>query len=204
MFGLKREPPHVTVAHQLSAIPPTPRPTAAVVTLEEGEVRAYTTLANKIGFEPAELLRARLMLFLHERGIPVFREDQVSEYLGRKARSENEKFRWWWRPLRETDVIATWQWGRSWESGSDNFYSSQEWVCRPYHRAVPLRVLSRVEQVASTFGDRLKFFVTDYGLKEDRQFAGRPDPFIAVTALDMGRVIFDVWDEPGFDVNAAQ
>ena len=174
-----------------------PRPSPAAAPLEDNEVKAYATVADAIGFEPGALLHARLLALLRGLGIDTFHEQAVADYMTRRARRENADFRWWWRPLRPADVLTAWGWG---QTGQDNFYHSSAWICRPYHRAVPLRVLSRVQQIETSFVGRVKFFVTDYGLIEERRFAGRPDPFIAAVALDMPMVIFDVWDEPDFGV----
>lgn len=170
----------VPVGHEVMEIP-----------LEDNERLAYERTCNAIGFEPASLLHARLLSFFKAKGIRVFDYKEVVSYMDAKAKAQ-EKI-WHWRPLREADVITSFTWGgnRGNFGAKNNYYCATLWECRPYHRPVPLRVLVTVEQIYKQFGDKVKFFVTDYT-------APKPDPFIAAVASDMPRVIFDFWDEPNF------
>lgn len=161
------------------------------IPLEDNERIAYERTCKAIGFEPAALLEARVLSFFKEKGIRIFDYAEVSAYMKQKA--EAKKKIWHWRPLRAVDGIMGWQW-ESFDSYSrllHDYYNSKNWNCRPYSREVPLRVLATVEQIHGEFGDQVKFFVTDYSVP-------RPDPFIAVVALDMPRLVFDYWDEPDF------
>lgn len=67
-----------------------------------------------------------------------------------------------------------------------------EWAYRPYNKAVPVKILRWVKKIQEKFGKDVLFFVSDYAVP-------RPDPFIMVTAPDVSRIIFGVWDEPAFD-----
>lgn len=164
---------------------------------DENELKAYARTAEAIGFAPASLLEARLLTFFREQGMKRFEYAAVARYLTSQAKKGDQV--WFWRPLREKDRPQGWQWGESWDNGMylNDWYSPNKWVCRPYHRAVPLRVLARVEQIAEAFPSAF-FFVTDMADKRELDLSRRPDPFICVTALDVSRIIFDVWDEPGF------
>lgn len=167
---------------------------------DDNELRAYSRTAAAIGFEPAALLEARLLRWLVEHAIPIFDYPAVSRYLTEEVQRQHGKIgSWWWRPLRAVDATEGWAWGSvQYDDGpayARDIYSAKIWACRPYHRAVPLRVLARVEQIATTF-PTLKFFVTEMG--RWRGDAREGDPFICATQLDMGRIVFDAWDEPGF------
>jgi len=165
------------------------------VPMDDNERAVYEKICGSIGFEPADLLYTRILAFFKEKRIRVFDYGEVSAYMKQKAEKEDKV--WFWRPLRPADVIAGWRWdnGVNPVSGAFNhdYYNPVRWECRPYAKAVPLRVLARVEQIHRQFGDRVKFLVTDYAVPQ-------PDPFIAVEALDMPRTIFDYWDEPNFGV----
>ena len=194
----------------VSSKPKTPlqRPVPAAVTsvpLDDNELRAYMRTAQAVGFEPATLLHARFILWLAQSGIPVFDYAAVSQYLDTESqRLHGRGGSWWWRPLRPVDIMNDLRWGRDpFYVGrmddvgiyrSTDMYNPSNVMCRPYHLAIPLRVLSRVEQVVASF-PTLKLFVTEMGLVE-RAVGG--DPFICATERDMPRIIFDVWDEPGF------
>src|SRR3989344_5481107 len=85
------------------------------------------------------------------------------------------------------------------EQESIKFYDKKEWRCRPYERLVPFHALEKVAKIETKFGDRVKFFVSDYATPN-------VDPFIMVrpAACDSCdheyNLIFDAWDEPGFGV----
>ena len=171
----------------------------ATLPLDDNELRAYTRTAEAVGFRPAALLETQVLALLQQRGIPTYAYDEMARYLTAKARAQGQC--WFWRPLRAQDV-GTWAWGefyaQSGGSHANDWYRPDHWACRPYHRAIPLRVLARVEMIAGAFGEAVKFFVTDMATAAELNLSHRPDPFICVTALDMRRIVFDVWDEPGF------
>lgn len=164
---------------------------------DENELKAYARTAEAIGFAPASLLEARLLTFFREQGMKRFEYAAVARYLTSQAKKGDQV--WFWRPLREKDHPKDWQWGSVRTGGVywNDWYNARYDACRPYHRAIPLRVLARVEQIAQAFPSVL-FFVTDMADKEQLNLSVRPDPFICVTARDVSRIIFDVWDEPGF------
>ena len=116
----------------------------------------------------------------------------MDAYLKDKATAKEKV--WVWRPLRKKDELSL-----GWNLDGSVYYHKlchggyhpDLRECRPYHRAIPMRVLARVQEIEEAFKDRVHFFVTDYA-------AVNPDPFIAVTADDMRFLIFDMWDEPQF------
>ena len=63
-----------------------------------------------------------------------------------------------------------------------------------------MHALEKVMKIEQKFGDRVKFFVSDY-------IFPKPDPFIMVRpAMENAgdateyHFVFDVWDEPGFGI----
>lgn len=168
---------------------PVARPLSAV-TLDDNEYRAYARSAQTVGFEPAALLEDHLTHFFQGNGINIFPYGEMAAFLAAKAEREGKK--WHWRPLRKQDAVEEcWAWG---DSADHDHYHPRRHECRPYSHAIPLRVLLTVEKIHREFGDRVKFFVTDFAVP-------RPDPFIAVWAPDIPRFVFDFWDEPDFEVH---
>jgi hypothetical protein len=167
--------------------------------VESEKQRSYESIAQSLGFAPAELVRAQLLEFFEKENIKLFDYGQVEKWLtGKKMQAKAE--RWCWRPLREKDIITEFLWGWDRENCkfNDGFYSSKEWGCRPYERLVPIHALEKVAKIEAKFGDQVKFFVCDYDAPD-------ADPFIMVrpSKCNSGpsagyRLIFDVWDEPGF------
>lgn len=180
-----------------------PFPTARVPLrlFESQKQRSYEEVAQQLDFDPAELTRAQLLEFFWTEGITLYDYDQVNAWLGKKKAEAKAKL-WCWRPLREKDIITAYRWGFDYEKGkwNDGFYRAKNWSCRPYDRLVPLHALLKVAKIEGKFGDRVKFFVSDYATPD-------VDPFIMVrpAMCDSGtqaeyNLIFDVWDEPGFGV----
>ncbi len=60
----------------------------------------------------------------------------------------------------------------------------------PYQHPVPLAHLTHALAIKAAFPE-LEFFVSDYA-------SVKPDPFIMCTHHDGWRIVFGVWDEPGF------
>jgi hypothetical protein len=156
----------------------------------------YEKLADELGFEPAQLLQEQLLRFLSEQSIPVYDYRAVDRYLTRIANAEQKI--WRWRPLRERDTTSCPSWAghakkdlaqreHYGHGGYDRGRESQT-----YSRAVPIHILRRVKKIQDQFGNKVGFFVSDYA-------SPNPDPFILVTAAEVDRIIFGVWDEPGFE-----
>lgn len=189
---------------KLERVAAIPFPTARVPLrlVESQKAISYGEIAQSIGFMPAELTRVQLLEFFEEESIKVYDYDQMSAWLTKK-KIEVKAEHWCWRPLRKKDIITGYRWGYDAEkkTWSDGFYSSADksWECRPYARLVPQHALEKVAKIETKFGDRVKFFVSDY----DHQDV---DPFIMVrpTMCNDGganyRLVFDAWDEPGFGV----
>lgn len=169
------------------------RPSPITLRKDVTPLGAYEKLAKELEFMPAQLLEEQLLRFLAESQIPIYDCDEVDAYLTQVAK-KNNKF-WIWKPLREKDKPNGWLWGGHNNDGASAMRGHgsyrDEWEYRPYAKAVPIHILRRVKKIQDKFGDAVKFFVSDYA-------DPRPDPFIMTTALDVKRIIFGVWDEPGF------
>jgi len=196
MFGLKRKEKE---GSSIVLVPPK-KPVALIPQVGVIPLGAYENLADKLGFMPAQLLEEQLKRFLVEHSIPVYNYAEVDKYLMYKAEQENKH--WIWRPFREQDKPKGWHWDGHFADGSREqawrAYGSyrDEWEYRPYEKAVPIHILRRVEKIQDRFKDNVLFFVSDYAVPN-------PDPFIMVTALDVSKIIFGVWDEPAFDTESA-
>jgi hypothetical protein len=162
--------------------------------------RSYVEVADSLGFDPAELVRAQLLAFFEEEGIKLYDYQEVKVWLSEKKKQAGTTH-WCWRPLRDKDIIKDYEWGHYF-SGQwifiDGYYDSKQSECHPYERLVPLQVLEKVAKIQEKFGNRVKFFVSDYANPS-------VDPFIMVrpSANNSGskegyNLVFDVWDEPGF------
>jgi hypothetical protein len=187
---------------QIIQIPP--RPLAIVPRTSAVSLGTYENLSNELGFYPAQLLEEKLKRFLVEQKIPTYNLAEVDRYLTHIARKNNAF--WIWRPLRKQDKPQGWGWRgtRDTAKGDDPYkgyghgsYMQQDWEYRPYDKAVPIHILRRVKKIQENFGNEVLFFVSDYAVSQ-------PDPFIMVTALDVSRIVFGVWDEPRFDEEAAE
>ena len=187
---------------ELERIAAIPFPTARVPLrlVESQKQRSYEEVAQSLGFVPSELTRAQLLEFFEVESIKLYDYNQVSAWLTKK-KQQAEAEHWCWRALREKDILTGYHWGCDIEKRgrSDGFYS-KSWQCRPYERLVPLHALEKVVKIEAKFGDRVKFFVSDYATSD-------VDPFIMVrpAMCDSGtnaeyNLIFDAWDEPGFGV----
>ena len=164
-----------------------PTPHSAVVGGELSD--EYEKLAKKLKFSPPELLQKQLLQFLNQNDIGMFDYGEVESYM--TALADNLKMVWVWRPLREQD-IPTFRWnGRS--ANFNNYYiryghGSYELNYRRYQHVVPMHILQNVDKIDEEFRDQVKFFVSDY--------AGGPNSkhSIMVTALDVGKITFGIWD----------
>lgn len=207
MFALRKKPVRLAETEKakvLGAVIPFPTARVPLRLVEPTKQRSYEEVAQSLGFAPTELTRAQLLAFFDEEGIELYDYDQVSAWMTEK-RKQAEAAYWYWRALREKDIITGYNWGYSREKGrwDDGFYCSKNdegWKCRPYERLVPLHALEKVAKIEAKFGDRVKFFVSDYT-------DPNADPFIMVrpamsssgTSAEYN-LVFDVWDEPGFGV----
>ncbi|MBI4709229.1 MAG: hypothetical protein HY764_03445 [Candidatus Portnoybacteria bacterium] len=170
------------------------RPIASLPKTENAPLDDYEALAGELGFRPAQLLKEQVLRFLAEQGIPIFDYGEVDRYLTNTVKQTEEN--WIWRPLREQDKLEHGWSGHCPEGtiltrGHGSYHN--EWGYRPYDKAVPLPILKQVKTIQDRLGDQVSFFVSDYA-------AVNPDPFIMLTAVDLGIIVFGVWDEPGFGV----
>jgi hypothetical protein len=207
MFGLKSyQQKHYASAGQTVALPPAEQPKrlpalvrpsplknrpAAVIGFDE-----YLALANDLKIGPAQtgqVLQRAVADTLWEHNIEMYSYGDVVAYMTKVANKANALF--CWRPLRERDHApgkaqrnGDWGWG---DEARHDHYRPHLWGCRTYDKPIPFDVLQNVKLLEDKFPERLHFFVSDYRAVD-------PDPFMMVTARDMSRIVFGVWDEPAF------
>ena len=190
----------VAELERIAAIPfPTARVPLRPVELQKEDY--YNEIAESLDFVPTELTRARLLGFFEADGIKLYDYSQVKAWLTGK-KEQAKATHWCWRPLRKKDIPNDqWGWNQESRKWEDGFYLNN-WTCCPYDRLVPTHALEKIVKIKARFGDRVKFFVSDYA-------SPNPDPFVMVRpampipegiAADEYLLIFDVWDEPGFGV----
>lgn len=176
-------------------VPPQPQGEDVASPIGDTEYLAYKRTCETIGFEPVALIEAEILAFMAEKKIKRYDTAKVDAFLTAKAKQLSEYHYWQWVPLRERDapalpasidraVFVGWSIAAGFSVGPSD---------ATYQKAIPLRVLARVEQFIQKFGDKVRFMVSDYAER-------RPDPFIAVMPKAGGTeaIIFDVWDEPDF------
>jgi len=167
------------------------KPQPTLVKEKVDNLTDYETLARKLDFYPAALLEQQLLNHFAEGNIPLFNYDEVDRYLRDQIKGSAEY--WIWRPLRSKDKPDGWHWGpiRRNHNWDHNGSYKDGWAWRPYDKSVPLYILEQVHEIESQFDEGPLFFVSDYAVSN-------PDPFIMVTALDVKRIVFGMWDEPNF------
>jgi len=185
---------------ELERIAAIPFPTATVpeALLDTSKQRSYDEVAQSLGFNPAELVRAQLLEFFRQEEFKLYDYFEVHRWLVGKSKQVSVSTRWHWRPLRQSDECeVNWHWND--EHGTYHRYRPE--CMSPYDRLVPHHALEKTIKIQEKFGDRVKFFVSDYAVPRTQV----PDPFIMVRPAKHGPglvqgylFIFDVWDEPGF------
>lgn len=167
-------------------------PTASVPNLTIVK-RSYDEVARSLGFFPGELIRIQLLEFFKEEKIKLYNRSQVESWLI-EERKQAKANSWCWRPLREKDILTSFQL-TSYADDEDGYYDSKKWECRPYGNLVPRHALEKAVKIEAKFGDHVKFFVSDYS-------SVKPDIFIMVRSALLGErhgnFIFDAWNEPSF------
>ena len=160
------------------------RPKPRLVVNNKSLGSEYEQLEKAIGLNSAAIVEAKILKTIVANKIPTYDLASVNEYLIDIAVSKGKI--WIWRPLRKRDKPGDWHWGNLNSHGS----YMDTWKFRPYDKAVPLRILRHVKIIQDAVPEAL-FFVSDYAVSN-------PDPFIMVTALDVSKIVFGFWDEPGF------
>lgn len=197
MFGRKKREEEASV----SIFTPPEKPLPMPVNHGTEPLGTYEVLAEELGFQPAQLLEEQLLRFLNEAAIPTYDYSKVDAYMAALAEEQGEA--WIWRPLREKDKPDGWYWqGRNSKKlgethGRGHGSYRDEWNYRPYDKVIPIHILRQVKTIQDKFGDRVMFFVSDYAVPN-------PDPFIMVTALDVQKIVFGVWDEPKFGTESEE
>lgn len=187
MFSLRK----TTKTSSTVSFPEKPAPT--ILEPRVNALGTYEELAKKLDFFPAQLFDEQLLRFLSEENIPIFDYDKVDAYLAALAEAQGKV--WVWRPLRKKDKPVDWSWsGRLVRKKDETRWHGayhDSWSYRPYDKAVPIYILRQVKKIQEKFCDHALFFVSDYAVPN-------PDPFIMVTVQDGQKIVFGVWDEPGF------
>ena len=188
---------NTTTAKQLVEIIPTSieRPKPRLIVDNKSLDSEYEQLAEDLGLHSAAVIEAKIVKVLARNKISTYDLTSVLKYLASQAEPCGKFVIW--RPLRERDKPKGWCWRGSIPHSKiiDKFHGAYgqnfpDWVFRPYDKAVPLRILRDVKKIQDAVPESL-FFVSDYAVPS-------PDPFIMVTVLDAAKIVFGVWDEPGF------
>lgn len=138
--------------------------------LAEGVLKANESASKSIGFNPAALLEIQLFKFFKDKGIRIFKIDDVDKYLRRQVKKKSS---WRWHPLREKDKTP----------GSNNN--------ERYSKLISPRSSVIVEEIERQFGDKVSFWVTHY--------VDRPSHhFIGVWTRGMDIIIFGLWHDDEF------
>jgi hypothetical protein len=178
---------------------PYPRSAVPAPIVDEVVQPDYDTLSGELGFEPAELIRARLINFLGNEGIALFDRSQAYAWLTEKREEDGDNRFWCWRPLRSKDAISEYGWNGEDGEWSDGFYTSTDedyrWHCRPYDRLIPLEALQNVAKIEQAFGDSVKFFVSDYDSEKAHSFI-MVRPSAEDPSYDAFEFIFGGWENP--------
>jgi hypothetical protein len=155
-------------------------------------------ISVNIDYVTYDIVAAALDAFFQIEKIGLFDYQQVYNWLDAK-RKQVKVSEWFWRSLRSSDKYNSWGFidtrtnNRYFNQGSYNSANPA------YDLPIPIRVLERVKKIEKVFGKFVKFFVSDYG-------DPKPDPFIMVRPAmadhqnNFQMFIFDVWDEPGFEL----
>jgi hypothetical protein len=174
-------------------VPPHPEGEDVTSPIGDTEYIAYKRTCETIGFEPTALIEAEILAFMAEKKMKRYDNAKVGAFLTAKAKQLSEYHYWQWVPLRAKDAPAVSAPTQSQFGMLGQMFASAGPTDVSYQKAIPLRVLARVEQFIQKFGNKVRFMVSDYAER-------RPDPFIAVMPKTGGTeaIIFDVWDEPDF------
>lgn len=187
---------------------PKPEPTAIAV-MHQKYLAEYAAVAAKVGVLPPELAVENFKAVLKKLDYPVYALQEVVAYMDSKAAMESKnRMGWYWRPLRNADLMLGEAFGNSGRQNSSNpasdWYSGDSRFGRtPYERLVPLHALKRIAAIEKISRDPVKFMVSDYALAE---MITHPDPFLMAVIPNarlhdgIGRFVIDFWDEPGFGI----
>lgn len=172
-------------------LPPMTKPKALAITrLDMPVYLAHAEVSQQLGVEYAGRgLLAIVQDFCAQQNIPNYDNDAVNAYMDMLSARAGK--RWAWLRLREQDRENPKKDShlRRWDEQLCGFTSADV-----YQRLVPLEHLTNALTLSRRF-PRLNFFVSDYAvLAKDPE----PDPFIMCTSHQGWRVVFGVWDEPGF------
>lgn len=149
----------------------TPKPRPVTNCISDDELATYKGLAEKLGFKPAGLVEAEILVFCKKEGIELYDWREVYQYLW--SRLPDNTLDLWIKPLREQDGNAL------------QYYKDNQVCVRTvlYKKMIPFPVLQRVERFAKAFADSVQFLVID-------------DLFLAIRARSgVDFFIADAWEE---------
>lgn len=194
-----------------------PAPSSRAPEFEHGDLTEYEAVAAAAGVDTPVLAIERFKRFLVRKDWPVYDLGEVAKFMDAKAAREGQPGGWNWRPLRAKDIIDA-RWGR--EARNERDFDSHQIIRQPasdyyargaaavYDKVVPLHALKKVAAIEAEYvkagqGD-IAFFVCDYAPLPEF----KADPFLLAVvpnpdvASGAGRFVIDVWDEPGFGLEA--
>lgn len=172
-----------TVVEQSEHVLERPEPVDVEPFLPAQELNEYQELCQELGYKPRALTEQRVTSFLQEHGIPVYDLESVGAYLESEAAKLRKA-----REVGSSWVSIQWEWSqvgehqRLWEDGTIT-------TSKGYDKAIPVRILKQAAVIKREF-PAATFHVSDFTVRY-------ADPFISVL-IDGVRVVFGVWDEPGF------
>lgn len=190
----------------------------------QDDLADYMAVCDTLGYEPEEVKahrletkRRELMAFMISVGIPIYDNKEVHKFMDdlvakinrpeierenrmlRAARTPGSftlwdvgqsRVHWHWVPLspktQEVRVRETDHKGRFVQS------YMEEKTTAGYSKPIPVFALKHAATIKERYPTAV-FEVTDY-------YSTNPDPFLSVSIDGCERVVFAVWDEPGFGI----
>lgn len=171
---------HATEAITIQPDPlPIPKASPASPSLSDPEWEEYSRVAEAIGLSSFATTNEKMRRVLRDENIPVYPLIDVISFLDKKLGDK-----WEWRGLRDVDAkhLGGWFIHATDDHRRVNFSKEQ------YTQRVPLPVLFTVQKIAALVPEAY-FYVS--ATEDD-------DPFLLVTAQQMGSFVVERWDEPAF------
>lgn len=168
-------------------LPAKPTPITPDLTAPSNDLAEYDAIAAELGFAPADLKQDRqkrgrhaLVGFMLDNGMPIYDTKNVGKFMDGLVAVKNHEA-----------AVAKQKAGGRGVLGSDVPVIGWKWAkISAYKHAIPIDILKRAQAIKAEH-PTAEFSVTDYEVVN-------PDPFISVTLDGCDRIVFGVWDEPGF------
>jgi hypothetical protein len=168
-------------------MPPKPEPITPDLAAPSNELAEYDAIAAELDFAPTDLKKDRqerarhsLVGFMLDNGMPIYDTKNVDKFMDGIVAQKNyeaaqARRKSGGRGVLGGDVpVIGWKWAK----------------LSAYKHAIPIDILKRAQAIKAEH-PTAEFTVTDYEVVN-------PDPFISVTVDGCARIVFGVWDEPGF------